>query len=73
MYKCSLILLIMKQILIGLFILSSTTLFAQDNRDNRDKNQNANRSQNTDGRNTQVPDNVQHSFQQDYHSKCTME
>ena len=48
----------MKKILIGLFILCSASLFAQDNGDNHDRNQNTNR-------NNQVPDNVQHSFQQD--------
>jgi hypothetical protein len=51
----------MKKILIGLFILSSATLFAQDNKDNRDRNQNPNR----DDRNNQVPEHVQRSFQQD--------
>jgi len=56
----------MKHILIGLFILSSTTLLAQDNRDNRHRNQNTNGNQHRDDRNTQVPENVQQSFQKDY-------
>ena len=60
----------MKKILIGIFILSSITLFAQDNGDNHDRNQNTNRNNdrndNRDNRNNQVPDKVQHSFQQDY-------
>jgi len=50
----------MKKILIGIFIFSSITLFAQDNGDNHDRNDNR------DNSNNQVPDKVQHSFQQDY-------
>jgi hypothetical protein len=50
--------------------LSSITLFAQDNGDKHDRNQNTNRNNdrndNSDNRNNQVPDKVQHSFQQDY-------
>jgi len=42
----------MKNILVGIFLLGSVTLFAQDNRDDHE-------------RNNQVPDNVQHSFQRD--------
>ncbi len=56
--------------LIGIFIFSSITLLAQDNGDNHHRNQNTSgnndRNDNRDNRNNQVPDKVQHSFQQDY-------
>lgn len=55
----------MKKLLIGLFILSSVTLFAQDNKDEHDRDQNKNRSENRDSRNNQAPENVQRSFRQD--------
>ena len=52
----------MKKILMSLLLLSSITLFAQNNDDhNRDQ-----RDRHDDSRNNNVPDNVQRSFQQEY-------
>ena len=53
----------MKKMLIGLLILSSTSLFAQNDRDDRNNDNNRHRDQD---RNNRVPENVDRSFRQQY-------
>ncbi len=53
----------MKKLLTGLLLLCTIALFAQDNDDHRDKDR---KDQQNNSQYYNVPDNVQHSFQQDH-------